>query len=83
MTLFFLFLLGYGTGWALQKILMHIRPPMGSCNIGSRGTSWRGWLALVLTAAGFYLEIPVAVFFAGFTWYESRAKWCIAQSIRK
>lgn len=41
MILFFLFLLGYGAGWALQKILMHIRPPMGSCNIGTKGTSWR------------------------------------------
>jgi hypothetical protein len=81
--LLFLFFAGYGLGWVMQKALSRIKPTMGTCNIGTKGTSWRWWLAMGLIALGFYFEIPLAVFFGWFTWYESRAKWCIAQSIIK
>lgn len=80
-TLLLFFLGGYGVGWTIRQILSRVRPVSGACNIGKRGVSWRSILAILLVIAGFYFEIPVVVFFAGFTWYESRSKWCIAQSM--
>jgi len=61
--------------------MTRVRPPMGHCNIGQKGISWRSWLAMMLVILGFYFELPLITFFAGFTWYESRAKWCITQSV--
>lgn len=81
--LFFFFLGGYVVGSLIRQALSHMRPSSGACNIGDKGVSWRSILAIVLVIVGFYFEIPLVVFFAGFTWYESRAKWCIAQSIIK
>lgn len=77
------FLGGYGVGWVIRQILSHMRPSSGACNIGDKGVSWRSILAIVLVIVGFYFEIPLVVFFAGFTWYESRSRWCIAQSMIK
>lgn len=79
--LFLFFLGGYGAGWVIRQILSRVRPASGTCNIAKRGASWRSILAIVLVLGGFYFEIPLVVFFAGFTWYESRAQWCITQSI--
>lgn len=79
--LFLFFVGGYGIGWVIRQILSRVRPVSGACNISKRGVSWRSVLAIILVIVGFYFEIPLVVFFAGFTWYESRSKWCIAQSI--
>jgi len=81
--LFFVFLGGYVAGSLIRQLLSHMRPASGACNIGKRGISWRSILAIILVIIGFYFEIPLVVFFTGFTWYESRAKWCIAQSLIK
>lgn len=84
MIILFLFLLGgYAIGWGIRQILSRVRPVSGACNIGKRGVSWRSILAIILVILGFYFEAPIIVFCAGFTWYESRSKWCIVESVKK
>ncbi|MBP6921681.1 hypothetical protein KBB89_04020, partial [Candidatus Gracilibacteria bacterium] len=68
---------GYGTGWISRQIIKKYHTSKYTCNIDKKGVSGRSILAIILVIIGFYFEIPLVVFFAGFTWYESRAKWCI------
>lgn len=79
--LFLSFAGGYILGWVIRRVLAHFRPSLASCNIDKRGIRGRYLLSIILVMIGFYFEIAVIVFFAGFTWYESQAKWCIKQAI--
>ncbi|MBP7806683.1 hypothetical protein KA057_03300 [Candidatus Gracilibacteria bacterium] len=79
---FFATIFGYIAGISFQKTLGKIHKPLGQCNIKKKGIQLRAWLAGILLLSGLYFGIPILTFFAGFSWYESRAKWCIAQTLK-
>lgn len=74
------FVVGYVLAWCARSIIGHFSPVKESCNLHHTGIRWRFILASIFIIIGWYTQTEFWFLASGFTFYESRARWCISRA---
>lgn len=75
--------IGYILAWCARSIMGHFSARKEFCNLKHPGVRWRFILATIFIIVGWYTQSELWFIASGFTFYESRSKWCVLEGMKK